>query len=701
MTGQTTTGTAPSTAPPLFELVSSGVRATGHPQGKGFVVRAGSQARAEATPSFTGHNYFALRSSLISEGRLAKTDDPARLTYTQDVLFDSVSAAAAVTLGRAQSGQGAWKQQGTGQSYGDWRARLTPGPVFQGLQKGPVFEWPPFFKSLAHKLLEFHEPDRHPALIRLLRQAGISVNHDENEELTVIDPFTFFSLVLKHKTDARVQELFTFIGEKLGIVEPAPASLTGVPWSNPMNAWFFPYRSKRQPDDLPTLWALARQAVDGTLEGPTFGRALEIQQVGVPKLTQGLFWLNPDAFLPLNGIVVPYLDELGVSGAAEVRTLSDYEQVLEQARDLAPDFPALSYAAWVAAQEEGEVILPTDGATPEVKFRAPPGVPLNQILYGPPGTGKTYSVIDEALKILEPSFASSHSEKHQRDARKARYDELAAEGRVTFMTFHQSFGYEDFIEGLKPVMKGGQLAYELEDGLFLRAVRQAGGAVGEEEAEGTLRAHVLIIDEINRGNVSKVFGELITLLEEGKRAGAAEALTVQLPLSKRNLSVPQSLYVIGTMNTADRSLTQMDAALRRRFTFSAVWPDPGLLPEALELDGGTLNLQAFLGTLNERIQERLSRDQMIGHAYLLGVQPTLEQVAGALRHKILPLLEEYFFEDWNSIREVLGDDRKTEQADQFIHVSGNGTGTGQRRRYSYNEEAFGRLSAFQGVYSSP
>lgn len=264
------------------------------------------------------------------------------------------------------------------------------------------------------------------------------------------------------------------------------------------------------------------------------------------------------------------------------------------------------------------------------------------------------------------------------------------------MTFHQSFGYEDFIEGLKPVMKGGALTYTLEDGLFLRAVRKAGGAVGGEDTEGTLRAHVLVIDEINRGNVSKVFGELITLLEDGKRAGAAEALSAQLPLSKRELSVPPSLYLIGTMNTADRSLTQMDAALRRRFTFSAVWPDPSLLPSALELDGGTLDLQALLRTLNERIEERLSRDQMIGHAYLLGVKPTLEDVAAALRSKILPLLEEYFFEDWNSIREVLGDPNK-ERADQFIHVSG--APDAERRRYHYNDDAFKRLSAFQGVYS--
>ena len=162
MTGQAGTQQA---APPLFELVFQGLRASGFPQGKGFVVRTGSQARAEATPSFSGHNYFALRSSLISEGRLAKTDDPGRLTYTQDVVFDSVSAAAAVTLGRAQSGQVAWKELVTGQSYGDWRAGLTPGPIFKGIQIEPVFEWPPFFKSLAHKLLEFHLPDRQLALI--------------------------------------------------------------------------------------------------------------------------------------------------------------------------------------------------------------------------------------------------------------------------------------------------------------------------------------------------------------------------------------------------------------------------------------------------------------------------------------------------------------------------------------------------------
>lgn len=612
---------------PTFELSAVGVRATGTPQGKGLVVKAGSTARAEPADSFLTHGFYALRSSLLSEGRLVKTANPHLLEYAQDVLFDSPSAAAAVTLARSANGPKAWKESVTGQPYGAWRAGRTPGPVYDALNAEEIFAWPPFFMALAHKVLEFQE--KQPALIRLLRDAGASVGLDGDEPLEEIDPFSFFSIILKHKTDARVQPILAFVAEKLEITEPVPMTFKGVPMSFATNSLFFPFKVKRQPNDISTLWFLARQAMDGALDATTFSEALKIGQVAVPKLTQGLFWLNPYAYLPLNGINVPYLNDQGVSGAAHVKTAADYERVLEQARDLATDFPHLSYDAWLAAQQEGEITIPPDQLQPEVTFRAPPGVDLNQILYGPPGTGKTYSVIDEALKILEPSFYSAHQDKEQRAARKTRYDELAAEGRVTFVTFHQSFGYEDFIEGLKPVMKDNVLSYERTDGLFLEAVRQAGGAVGDEEAENTLRAHVLVIDEINRGNVSKVFGELITLLEDGKRAGHAEALTVQLPLSKRRLSVPQSLYVIGTMNTADRSLTQLDAALRRRFVFKAVWPDPTLLQTDLKVGEDVLNLRALLQTLNRRIEQRLSKDQMIGHAYLLGLAPTLEAVSGA------------------------------------------------------------------------
>ena len=215
----------------------------------------------------------------------------------------------------------------------------------------------------------------------------------------------------------------------------------------------------------------------------------------------------------------------------------------------------------------------------------------------------------------------------------------------------------------------------------------------EQARQTATQAHVLIIDEINRGNVSKIFGELITLLEAGKRAGSSEALTATLPLSRRPLSVPQSLYVIGTMNTADRSLTLLDAALRRRFVFRPVWPEPEVLP-VIEIGGDALDLRKFLYVINERIERLLSREQVIGHAYLLGLPATLEGVASALRERILPLLEEYFFEDWSKIRTVLADDGK-EEAQQFVQVYK----TAGELRYRVNEAAFRDIESFTLVYS--
>lgn len=488
-------------------------------------------------------------------------------------------------------------------------------------------------------------------------------------------------------------------------------------------------------------------------------------------------------------------------------------------------------------------------------------VQRNQILYGPPGTGKTYQVVERTLAILDPTFLAAHLA--DRPALKVRYNEFVAAGTVSFVTFHQSFGYEDFIEGIKPVMQSGQLSYRLEDGIFLDAVRASGGRLppadamtgrepitsahdelrpgaqvwriyidgtepaspvrdrclergeirigswkkrpqdlntisGEEANDSQLlfrdglrsgdvillarsadrigavgivegdyrfdpdsdplfatdyvhartvhwlatglnvpalditgrkfarptlqrvagataeevlqrldlapsdpsehgqepaRRHVLIIDEINRGNVAKIFGELITLLEPEKRAGRPEALSVKLPLSRRALSVPDSLYVIGTMNTADRSLTQLDTALRRRFVFHPVWPEPAILP-VLNFGGHELDLRKFLYAINHRIEQLLSREQVIGHAYLLGLPATLEGVASALRERILPQLEEYFFDDWAKIREVLADQGK-ERHLQFVHQDK----VGDEVRYHVNQAAFDEPEAFTLVYS--
>lgn len=225
----------------------------------------------------------------------------------------------------------------------------------------------------------------------------------------------------------------------------------------------------------------------------------------------------------------------------------------------------------------------------------------------------------------------------------------------------------------------------------------ATGAVGSPK--------VLIIDEINRGNVSRIFGELITLIEPTKRAGNAEALQVTLPYSKKAFTVPNNVYLIGTMNTADRSLSGIDIALRRRFTFVSVPPRPDLLVET-EVEG--VSVGELLRAMNDRIEVLLDRDHCIGHAYFFPLKktPTLEALATIFRQEVLPLLQEYFFEDWERIRWVLNDHQKSDPEDCFIvrpskkldELFGSSPMAGvQDNRWMINEAAFSAISSFAGV----
>lgn len=380
--------------------------------------------------------------------------------------------------------------------------------------------------------------------------------------------------------------------------------------------------------------------------------------------------------------------------------------------------------------------------------------PLNTILYGPPGTGKTYRTISRAVEICDGSAPRG-------EKLRTRYDELVVEGRIAFVTFHQSYGYEEFVEGIRPAVKDGHVVYRVEDGilkrlaesararlrddqdalakasfdaLWLKLVEHAQGkhvrtrssgseysltanpdsvvldpvggghtrsysrqrvetlwasglrkgpeettpaevALSMERKHGSFMwiiykelwelaqaaqdgpiasvqdAVVLVIDEINRANISKVMGELITLLEEDKRQSAANELGVTLPYSRKRFTLPANLHILGTMNTADRSIALLDTALRRRFEFVELAPEAVLLGDARERTG--VDLPRVLTTINERLEYLVDRDHLIGHAWLMQAKDRPE-VDAIVRRKVIPLIAEYFYDDWNKVRAVLG-----------------------------------------------
>lgn len=271
-------------------------------------------------------------------------------------------------------------------------------------------------------------------------------------------------------------------------------------------------------------------------------------------------------------------------------------------------------------------------------------IPLNQILYGPPGTGKTYTTINKALEILK-SYDEITEIPEGRQKQKEIFDTFVAKGQIEFVTFHQSYGYEEFVEGIKPSVKNGTVIYETKNGVFKNLCKKA--------LEGKDKPYILIIDEINRGNIAKILGELITLIEPSKRIGKSEGLQLTLPYSGESFGVPSNLYIIGTMNTADRSIALLDTALRRRFVFEEMMPKPECLKDKKISDSGnTIELDRLLESMNNRIEFLLDREHTIGHSYFMDVE-SIEDLHEVFKNKIIPLLQEYFYDDYAKIIAVL------------------------------------------------
>ncbi|WP_265604761.1 McrB family protein [Campylobacter jejuni] len=449
-------------------------------------------------------------------------------------------------------------------------------------------------------------------------------------------------------------------------------------------------------------------------------------------------------------------------------------------------------------------------------------IPLNQILYGPPGTGKTYHTIDKALEILGENLES-------RDEKKAKFDEYVRKGQIVFTTFHQSYGYEEFVEGIKPIIDNDEnsqeVKYDVKDGIFKELCDKSlknyilsmqneneidldklifefanyinqdflnkgnefplenkvsikkillnfkdeyrsfslGGSIKSPQSltidiikrdylnfknkkilsfkdikpkydsqsdyhgnaiyyfmfynklkefeniqnekfkikKEILKSYIIIIDEINRGNVSKIFGELITLIEASKRIGEKEELKVTLPYSGKEFGVPKNVYIIGTMNTADRSITSLDTALRRRFEFIEMMPDVS----KLSMDCEGINLQELLKAINTRIEYLLDREKTIGHAFFVSVE-NLEDLKKVFKNKIIPLLQEYFYNDYALINAVLNHNgmiKEDKKDDKYLQKIKNLDSVNSERSIyniaSFDDKIWDKIEIYQAIYN--
>ncbi|MEQ9887833.1 McrB family protein [Pectobacterium zantedeschiae] len=386
---------------------------------------------------------------------------------------------------------------------------------------------------------------------------------------------------------------------------------------------------------------------------PGTGKTYTLQQIMADYYTTQATLEDDDVWLdsrlaPLNWMQVTALVLLDLNKQAKVRHLTEHTWFQRKAL-LNERSSNLSQTAWATLQAH----TIAESTTVDYKSRREPAV-FDKT------TDSEWVLVDSQLELIEELVTFYETLKRGPEQGEKIH-------RYSTVTFHQSYGYEEFIQGIRARSDAnGNISYSTEKGVFLQLCDRA-----RTDPE---HHYAIFIDEINRGNISKIFGELITLIETDKRAGMKNALSLQLATSESGelFSVPANVDIIGAMNTADRSLALMDTALRRRFEFVEVMPDLSSLSDA-KIKG--IDLEPLLEKLNSRIEALYDREHTLGHAFFMPVKTALEEkgeddafkvLQAVFQKKIIPLLQEYFFDDWNKIRLVLADNQKKNDGLQFI-----------------------------------
>lgn len=338
----------------------------------------------------------------------------------------------------------------------------------------PQFSWQPIYEKIARKLLEFEH--RRPELLAILESIaalGLPIlNPRANQpSLQEIDPLTFLAAFNRQLADGNRIKIIREIQQRLGLAPELPDDFDGIPVVNNMKSMFFCSMPPKKAD-IDDLWAVVRAALGPaatTMDPAAFNRT--VKHLGFARMTIGLYWLRPDKFLPLDSQTTAFLSKFKIPHAASNWT--SYQAVLNAVKSswLGSDFPAISATAVDVAVAAPRTLPTAPGVTPP-PF-AKPLEPTNKILYGPPGTGKTFATIDEALKIIDPAFHTANAA--NRAALKKHYDSFVESGQIGFVTFHQSFSYEDFVEGLRAESDeaSGALRYPVVGGVFRQMCERA------------------------------------------------------------------------------------------------------------------------------------------------------------------------------------------------------------------------------------